>query len=297
MVGVCSVACFGPISGYRRKDGTVAFAEFPGTVSVEVPCGRCVGCRLERSRQWAIRCVHEAKMHDENAFVTLTYDDSNLPPGSSLRYRDFQLFMKRLRKEFSGKLIRFYMCGEYGEQTMRPHYHVLLFGIQFPDCKKFSTETFTSEILSRLWPYGHALTGNVTYQSASYVARYCMKKVTGQAAVEYYKSVNLETGEIFDRVPEFNKMSLKPGIGMPWLSKYLLDVYPKGTVVVNGKRVKPPKFYDKKMKKLDDYVYDEIVSSRLHEAYKRADDNTLDRLEVRMKVAQARLSLYKRDLE
>jgi hypothetical protein len=119
----------------RMVDGSVKFVSrnkkgVDGTL--ELPCGQCIGCRLERSRQWAMRCLHESSLYDRNAFVTLTYDDEHLPPGGSLNYPDFQRFMKRLRKN-SKSPIRFYMGGEYGESTLRPHFHVCLFGYDFPD--------------------------------------------------------------------------------------------------------------------------------------------------------------------
>lgn len=302
MVGVCRVPCYRPIKGYRRADGTVAFVEHGGNALgvLEVPCGQCVGCRLERSRQWAMRCVHESQMHKSSCFVTLTYDDVNLPPGASLYYVDYQRFMKRLRKYFTGTNVRFYMCGEYGEATMRPHYHSLLFGVNFPDKRRFSkgpdgSYLCTSDVLSKLWPHGNSLIGDVTFQSAAYVARYCMKKVTGSQAVEYYKSVNLATGEIFDRVPEFNKMSLKPGIGATWLEKFQSDVYPRNYVVMNGVKVKPPKYYDRKFEAVDAMTLEMLKYDRALKAV--VEDNTVERLAVREKVAIARTELLKRDLE
>ena len=131
----------------RFSDGSVKFvsrnkAGVEGTL--ELPCGQCIGCRLERSRQWAMRCLHEASLHDFNAFITLTYSDSNLPPGGSLHYTDFQLFMKRLRKR-AGMPVRFYCGGEYGESgTVRPHFHACLFGYDFPD-KVFYKKTGSGE--------------------------------------------------------------------------------------------------------------------------------------------------------
>lgn len=148
---------------------------------LRLPCGQCVGCRLERSRQWALRCVHEASLHDSNLFVTLTYDDEHLPEFNSLYYPDFQKFMKRLRKKFSRENIRFYMCGEYGETTLRPHYHVILFNFDLPDRRLYrrshsGDHLFTSEILTKIWGKGFCPFGNVTFQSAAYTARYIMKK-------------------------------------------------------------------------------------------------------------------------
>lgn len=156
---------------------------------LQVPCGQCVGCRLERSRQWAIRCVHEASLHQHNCFITLTYADEHLPPNNSLVYEHFQLFMKRLRKKY-GEGIRFYMCGEYGENFGRPHFHACLFGHNFPDLKLWKTvnkqKLYRSAELETLWPFGHSSVGTVTFESAAYVARYILKKVSGEAAERHY---------------------------------------------------------------------------------------------------------------
>ena len=122
---------------------------------VELPCGRCIGCKLERARQWAVRCMHEAALHEANCFVTLTYEDDKLPPDGGLRPRDFVLFMKRLRKRY-GNGIRFFHCGEYGEKFLRPHHHVLLFNHDWPDkrvCRtsKSGESLYSSGELESLW--------------------------------------------------------------------------------------------------------------------------------------------------
>ena len=171
--------------------------------------------------KWAVRCMHEASMHMFNSFVTLTYDDDHLPEYNSLNYKHFQDFMKRLRKSHNG--VRFYMCGEYGEDFSRPHYHALLFNCFFPDRKKHSTGDsgsviYTSEALTKLWPFGFSSIGDVTFESAAYCSRYIMKKVTGDLAESHYETVDLSTSEVSARVPEFNRMSLKPGIGAEWIS-------------------------------------------------------------------------------
>lgn len=200
--------CYHPMPAVRMSDGSVSFVSRNkrGVVDdLELPCGQCIGCRLERSRQWAMRCLHEASMHDVNSFITLTYDDEHLPVGGTLVYADFQRFMKRLRKAFEPLKIRFYAGGEYGEGTSRPHFHACLFGLHFHDRKYFKRTSageriYTSDILSRLWPYGHSSVGNVTFQSAAYIARYCVAKVTGDLAAAHYRVVT-EDGEIVDRVP------------------------------------------------------------------------------------------------
>lgn len=254
---------------------------------LKLPCGQCVGCRLEKSRQWAVRCVHESKMHDENVFVTLTYDDDNLPAGRSLVKRDLQLFMKRLRKSRPEK-VRFYACGEYGDVTERPHYHILLFGTDFPDKKKYKENPsggylYDSSELRELWPFGSNLLGDVTFDSAAYVARYCMKKITGDHAEWHYAG----------REPEFSLMSRRPGIGATWLEKYGSECYRRDSVVMNGVECKPPRFYDVKYKVVDSDAMSRVEKSRRRI---RSDENSLDRRRVREKVCYAKLNLKRKTL-
>lgn len=255
------MACSFPIPAFQLEDGTVVFSERRNHGSVRslfLPCGRCARCRLERSRQWAVRCVHESKCYDANAFVTLTYDDAHLPGDRGLHYEDFQLFMKRLRRRFSTSTLRFYMCGEYGEARDehgrvtgalgRPHYHALLFNVRFPDALYFKRSgdvtLYTSKILHELWPLGMSSIGDVTFKSAAYVARYCMDVLNGKDAVDHYRICDVSTGELLDREREFSRMSLRPGIGAPWLAKFKSDVYPRGEVLTNGRHCKAPRYYD-----------------------------------------------------
>lgn len=291
--------CFRPLDAWQLDGGEVVFKE-RGKIkrALQLPCGQCVGCRLERSRRWAVRCVHESQMHEASSFVTLTYDDDHLPTG--LRYSDFQKFMKRVRKLFPGA--RFFMCGEYGESTFRPHYHACLFGVFFADRLLHSSggdyPVYRSDTLSRLWPLGFATVGDVSFESAGYCARYVMKKVTGDAAAEHYQRVDVRTGEIVQVAPEFCRMSLKPGIGMPWLEKYFKDVYgeSKDAVVMNGVKSKPPRYYDKKLEILWPDMMDDIEFRRYQKSGLCAEDGTPERLAVRETVAKARLGLFKREL-
>lgn len=297
------MACFHPLSAYRLAGGGVTFKhEREDTLErIELPCGQCIGCRLERSRQWALRCAHEASLYDKNCFVTLTYDEEHLPCDYSLNYRHFQLFMKRLRKRFRPCKIRFFMCGEYGEHNFRPHYHVCFFGFNFPDLDKISGgdhPLYTSAILSELWPYGFHTIGALSFESAAYTARYCLKKVTGDAAEAHYTVTDDITGEIYHRKPEFANMSRNPGIGKPWLDKFAKDVYTNDYVVIDGKKVRPPKYYDRKT--FDDpdtpFDIDHIQHMRSLDGRAHADNNTSDRLAVRKEVTLARLKFYTRSI-
>lgn len=248
-----------------------------------------------------MRCVHESKLYDSNCFVTLTYDSDHIPADGSLNYDHFQKFMKRLRKRFASTRVRFYMCGEYGEITFRPHYHACLFGFDFPDKELFKTtgsgsKIYTSKILEALWPFGLSSVGEVTFESAAYVARYCMKKVTGHNAKAHYERVDQDTGEIYQLAPEFNHMSLKPGIGATWYSKWKKDVYPHDFVVVNGKEVKPPKYYDTLFSREFPDAFEELKFRREADGRSRYLDNTPERLAVKAKVTQARISTLQRSL-
>lgn len=296
--------CYHPIAAYQTVDGQVVFSErryFDISRSLSLPCGQCVGCRLERSRQWAMRCLHEAKLHEKNCFITLTYNDESLPKDRSLHYRDFQLFMKRLRKKY-GANIRFYMCGEYGQKFDRPHFHACIFGFDFSDRQYWKqtgsgSKLFRSKELEKLWEYGFSSIGDVNFESAAYVARYIMKKVTGQGKHDqHYKFTDLETGEVLEKKSEFNKMSLKPGIGYEWFKKYKSDVYPHDYVVINGRKVRPPKYYDLKYSKESPFEWEGIQFKREQLAKANFEDNTDSRLLVKEIVTNARVKMLKREL-
>lgn len=290
------MTCYNPITAYQTESGCIVFNEMKrhgNTRALKIPCGQCIGCRLERSRQWAIRCVHESQMHKENCFITLTYNDEHLPHRGQIQYSDFQKFMKRLRKKEKEKQIKYYMGAEYGDINERPHYHACIFGHDWPDKKHHANspsgeKIYTSEELQELWPYGYSSTANVSFHSAAYIARYCLKKVTGQAAEEHYKRTD-ENGE-YQKIPEFNKMSLKPAIGKTWLEKYKGDVYNNDHVIINGVACNPPKYYDKLLKRMDKDRLEELKECREENAAKHKSDNTPERLKVREIVQQAQLN-------
>lgn len=273
--------------------------------SLLLPCGQCWGCKLERSRQAAVRCMHEAQMHEVNSYVTLTYSDECLPADHSLVYRDFQLFMKRLRDRLGYRVVRFYMCGEYGERTGRPHYHALLFGVHFADRvyhKKIGKhKVYVSHSLDDVWSKGYGLVGGVSFESAAYVARYVLKKITGPLAKQHYSYVHPETGEIIQRVPEFVRMSnggrtKSGGIGAGWFARFKDDVYPEGKVVVNGRKVFAPRYYDKLFAELDPEAFAQLALEREMAGRARVGETSYARLRVREDVAIARGSFFKRDL-
>nr|QJB18952.1 MAG: replication initiator protein [Microvirus sp.] len=251
---------------------------------VQVPCGQCIGCRVDRTQDWTVRITHEASLHDLNVFVTLTYDDGHLPANGSLVKKDFQDFMKRLRKRTAFK-VRYFAVGEYGDQLERPHYHAILFGVDFSDKRPHSKndqgdQLYTSELLDDLWGKGHSFLGSVSVESAAYVAKYCIKKVNGSMAAGHYGS----------KVPEFAVMSLKPGIGSGWFEKYQADVYPSDFIVLKGRKRSPPRFYDER---IDPDQLKLIKANRLTRAAKHRKDQTPERLEARRACLEARLNLRK----
>lgn len=298
-VFVCScVSCNSPLRAYQvRPGGPVSFS-VPVLLAkvLSLPCGRCVGCRLERSRQDAVRCVHEAQMHEANAFITLTYAEDRL----SLVKQDWVDFMKRLRERVRPRLIRFFMCGEYGELYGRPHYHAVIFGFDFPDRTLWKKSTsgeflYRSALLEGVWSLGHSSVGNVTFESAAYVARYVMKKELGSSS-PLREIVDVTTGEVVRREHEFSLRSLKPGLGRSWLERYWNDVYPHGFVVVNGSKQKPSRYYEKVLAERSAALAVELAARREAEAAKRFDDNAPARLRVKEVVLKARVGHLKRTI-
>lgn len=294
------MACVSPLRGYRLPGGEISFKPSEKALcSLTIPCGQCLDCKLERSRQWAVRCMHESQMHDANCFITLTYDSDHIPSDWSLYYRHFQLFMKRLRKRF-GIPVRFYMCGEYGSENHRPHYHAILFGVHFGDKYYWrkspsGCDLFRSPILEELWGMGSCEIGEVTFESAAYVARYCIKSIAGAEWI-----CDSDTGEMYERPREFTRMSLKPGIGVPWFNKYRSEVYPLDRVVVRGKEVKPPRAYDRLLRVVDEVAADALDLKRNSEDIKRkrvlSGDITPARLAVRAEISRARIKSKYRSL-
>lgn len=291
--------CYHPIIGYRSRSLSsngkrpIVFKPHEGFVDmpVQLPCGQCIGCRLERSRQWAVRCVHEASLHEDNCFITLTYDDEHCP--ESLDKSEFQKFMKRLRKRIGRESVRYYHCGEYGDRLQRPHYHACLFGYNFPDRKVWSIRSgvrlYRSELLESLWSFGFSTIGDVTFESSAYVARYIMKKQTGDAGKEFYG----------DRLPPYTTMSRRPGLGAGWLDKYSSDVFPSDFIVVrNGLKCRPPRYYDNIFDNVSPDEFAEVKKKRLQTAkdLRFHSDNSPSRLSVREAVKESKVKELRRSI-
>lgn len=240
---------------------------------VQIPCGQCIGCRIDYSRQWANRCLLELEYHDSAYFCTFTYDDFHVPKSDyvdpntgelltslTLRKRDFQLLMKRIRKRFPNDNIRYFMSGEYGGKTFRPHYHAIIFGLHLTDLQKYKTvreggEYYTyynSDALQSCWrdpagnDIGFVVVGEVTWNTCAYTARYVMKKLKGEAASSY---------QAFGLEPEFSLMSRRPGIARQYYEDHP-DLFEFDKINVStptgGKSFRPPRYFEK-LFEMDDY--------------------------------------------
>lgn len=325
---------------FKRGESTPALSAFPQ----KLPCGQCIGCRLAYSLDWASRCMAEAQMHEKKCFVTLTYDDDHLVPDvvhSHLRLKDgklvsdgtcigysvcvweFQKFMKRLRKFFKVSGIRFFHAGEYGERFGRPHYHALLFGVDFPDRVPLrqtdaGSIIYSSKVLSQIWGKGYCSIGDVTFESAAYVARYCVKKITGAGkevrdarGLLPYERVDVVSGEVHSVKGEYVTMSRRPGIAKSWFDKYKSDVYPHDYFVRRGGvKMPPPRYFDGlyeledpidmariKLHRMSRCGGKELVWSDVLQKLQKLDKNRDDRLVVMEEVKKCQIKNLKRRVD
>lgn len=295
--------CYRPIKAFYgsklasgKREIVFSSGEAQSCIDLSLPCGSCVGCRLERARQWAMRCMDESSLYLDNSFITLTFNDENLPWNRSLDVSVFQRFMKRFRKEVAPLRIRFFHCGEYGPQFGRPHYHALIFNYGFPDRVYFKTtkageKVYRSAQLERLWPFGYSSVGDVTFGSAAYVARYHLKKVGSVVAQDHY--LREDTGEMLS--PEYVTMSRRPGIGAGWYAKFKADVYPRDVRVIKGFDTRPCKFYDDLYERDDSDGFRRVKLSRCVSVDR--SDNSEARLEVKEKVKLAQIASLSSSLE
>lgn len=286
------MSCFHPLRGEPvfRPDGTKWVSLAVGG-SLELPCGKCVGCRMDRAKAWSIRIGHEAQCWDSNWFATFDYAPEHLRSWS-LEYPDYQGFMRRLRKRGPG--IRFFVAGEYGKRYRRPHWHAILFNLILGDVEEFKNGTLRSTTLERLWGRGNVVVGRVTPQSAAYVAGYTESKSYGRAAEAAYEDlVDPETGEVSSRRPELCVMSRDPGIGAFWYRKFAGDLFPRDRAVQEGKEFKVPRFYYERYKKDHPLAAEEVA----YERYLRArildpEESTPERRGVREECAEARVRVF-----
>lgn len=277
------------------------------TQPVLLPCGNCTGCRIDKREAWSVRCTHEAQMHEHNCFITLTYANEHLPEDYSVSVRVWQLFMKRLRLELSPTRVRFFACGEYGDQNLRPHYHALLFGTAFLSDREFHSTTttggrqYSSQALTRAWPFGRALLSDFEPALAGYATGYVMKKLGGDPAATHYLRTHPISGLTVKVQPEFAVQSRNPGIGATWFEKYKGDAFPSDFVVIDGRQRPVPRFYQLKLAEeeiaqLNKQRLRKKHSSREH--FREAQwNNTPERLRVRETIEKDRLSRRIRTLK
>lgn len=329
--------CYSPLKGWiDANTGGIRFDSSNSTGKTSVACGQCLGCRLDRSRMWAIRISHEAGMFEHtggNCFVTLTYRDESectlyeaeknffVPSDWSLHRKHFVDFMKRLRRKFPDDKLRFYMAGEYGNRCKhgihlhlvdcplcnvgRPHFHACLFNCSFPDLEPYGSRDgdlrYTSPFLASIWKYGFVDVGELNFDSAAYVARYILKKVTGKMADDHYMSYDLD-GVITFIEPEYSTMSRGAkgghGIGWDWFQKYKADVFPSDEVPVPGSGVfkNVPRYYEDVFKEESPLALEEIKRIRQAFYLKHKEDYTPERLMDKYRVKKAQIKNLTRSL-
>lgn len=311
------MSCFRPVPAYVDRAGGKPVISYGGRRPdgrragelgdrLELPCGHCRGCLKDRARSWSLRVMHEAQLYDSNLFVTLDYAPEFLPSSRSLEYSDFQGFMKRVRRRLVGdrvapdgrRAIRFFVSGEYGSLYGRPHWHAVLFNTRFGDEVRFVNGTYRSGLAQDLWGKGQVVIGTVTPQSAAYVAGYTLSKVYGDGSEDHYEDVvNVATGELSSRRPEFCVMSRKPGIGSWWFERFGSDLFPHDFAVMHGSRHKVPRFYFDRYR---EYAESQIVEGicearRLRAAAVDPSENSDERRAVReAAVVAADCALMKR---
>ncbi len=312
------MACFNPKKAYQYTlvDGTkkITFAQPAPTTYVGrellMPCGKCNGCRSDRQSEWAIRVIHETSMHEHNTFLTLTYNDANLPTNVSLVKSDFSKFMKRLRKKISPTKIRYYMCGEYGKATpennhiARPHYHAIIFGLEFEDKiphrqNDIGQQIWRSASLEKLWTKGFSEIGSVSYDSAAYVAGYIHKKIYGQSdeALNHYTRLGTDN-QLHTVIPEYTDMSRNKGIGYYWYKENYREVFPDDFIIVNSYKKRVPKYYWTLLEAEHPIFAQYIKDQRRERAQEknRESENTPGRLLAREQCHQAKLDRKERPL-
>jgi len=249
--------------------------------------------------------MHEAQMHEHACHATLTYADEHLPENGSLDRQAFPAFIKRLRKRITPTTVRYFQCGEYGEKEKRPHHHAVLFGPDvFADAMPWGSSPagfplFRSPLLEREWRCGFVVVGTLSFEIAQYIAKYTVKilNVTKGSTAEMrkayerrYERVDPISGEVVQVEPEFATMSLRPGIGEPWYRRYKSDVFPSDFLVVDGRKVPVPRYYDTLLEREDPEYYAAVKRERKRNRHKQQDGPTLESLET---CALARQKLHK----
>lgn len=222
---------------------------------LSVPCGKCIACRIARAREWSTRLIHELGSHKKAVFVTLTYNDENLPADNSLSIREAQLFMKRLRKAVEPERLKYYITGEYGDNFGRPHYHAIVFGL--------GDNEDDQKTIERTWNKGYVYCGSVTYDSCRYVADYIMKKYDGKKAKDVYG----------DKQVPFSKIS--KGIGKDFAMGQAEYIKGRMGITHRGIEVGIPRYYKKVLE-----IGPEEFVKRAHEKFEAQHEYFISRVSV-----------------
>lgn len=270
------MACFHPLNRVLYKDygwrvlgaatqenetAVKELQKFYGPIQdrQKIPCGQCIGCRMDYARDWATRCELEMRKYEHNYFVTLTYDDEhlhvtngiNLDTGeliisNTLEPKDLTTFMKVLRtkwqRNYGEEGIRFYACGEYGDAGGRAHYHIMLFNCNIRDLVKHHQNKkgnwiYTSEMLEKAWGKGIVGITEASWDTAAYTARYMLKKQKGLNKELHYT--------MHAQIPEFSRMSRMPGIAAEWYHENRDKLWQTDEIILaKGRKVHTPKYYD-----------------------------------------------------
>lgn len=315
------MACYSPLKGYKDPvSGGLTFNKKGTSQALEVACGQCLGCRVDHRIMWAIRIVHESYLHLDhhgNSWVTLTYRDPSqcspeqysqghfIPADYSLRPSDVSKFIRALRKQNPDHKIRYFYCGEYGDENQRPHYHVCLFNHSFDDQQLYKDEegfyTYTSPTLDKVWPYGFSTVAELNFNTASYTAGYCFKKITGKRAVDHYLRCD-EHGEAYWLLPEYIRMSTgrgKPsGLGAKFYDRFKTDIFPSDECPVpgHGNVQLVPRYYQEILKNNSPDLLEEVKVLRQIFIKAHAKDFTPERLRDKYLCARAKESRSSRPL-
>lgn len=291
------MGCNAPLTAYKTPDGAITFNNKLGYYDrpLKLACGQCRGCRLRRTRDWAIRAIHESQMHKRSSFITLTYRDEDLPEDHGLVLKHWQNFAKKLRRQDGP--FRFLHCGEYGDQSFRPHYHALIFGHNFhedrvPINNNSGHPLYASSSLALLWPWGFSSIGEVAFDSAAYVASYVFKKKNGEQAEKINERLDITTGELWSVPSPYATMSRRPGLGTSWFHKYKGDLYPHDFAVAKGQKFRPPKFYDQLLQKEDPKMWEEIQNRRRHHVRSNPTELEPQKLDIKEETLRRKHELY-----
>lgn len=284
--------CYTPLYMSRDGDGNYSLSRSKKHESyTRVSCGQCIGCLLRRSRDWAVRCTHHSKISPPNScwFLTLTYDEHHLPRHPvtgkpTFLPDDLSATLKRLRTNTALSGIKYFACREYGERTLRPHYHVCLFGLPLNDLRHYKRsrdgfDLFNSDTLSKAWQYrGHAVVAPLSFNTVSYTARYTTKKIgSALKPIDRHYATDIITGECFEHLPERTYASNRPGIGHDFFMHHHDQLLGLGSTIIGNKRYPLPRYYLRLAKEMGSDLWAEydITRSKYYQNAEYFDDSSL----------------------